>query len=176
MARTVLFFHIIATAFGFHSEVPFVIVLHQVRRAVLICLSHMGHGIWGLNLQLLSPPIFAQGLMSVSLVLKPHLWVWALCFPWAESKLQTNQGGKNHLEKKFKWDQDHLNQTSAFTDILRGWCLLFLSQCLRMSLTPSFSLFLGANQELPKPRNSEHKVMLQTGHTFKEIWDFPSSN
>lgn len=66
MARTVLFFHIIATDFGIHSEIPSVTVCHQARRAVLVCLSHMGHGIWGLNLQLLSPPIFAQGLVSAS--------------------------------------------------------------------------------------------------------------
>lgn len=45
MARTVLFFHIITTDFGVHSEVPSMIVLHQVRRAVFICPSHMGHGI-----------------------------------------------------------------------------------------------------------------------------------
>lgn len=67
MAKTVLFFHIITPDFGVHSEVPSVTVLHQVRGAVLICLSHMGHGIWGLSLQLLASPIFAQGLMSASL-------------------------------------------------------------------------------------------------------------
>lgn len=66
-ARSVLFFHIIATDFGVHSEVPSVIALHQVRRALLVFLPHMRNGIWGLNLQLLSPPRFAQGLMSASL-------------------------------------------------------------------------------------------------------------
>lgn len=59
------FFHIVAD-FGVHTEAPPVIVLHQGRRDVL-CLSHMGHGIWELNLQLLSTPIFPQGLMSASL-------------------------------------------------------------------------------------------------------------